>query len=73
MDTPTRPPSIQDAKELAYKLRQSGVLVLTIGGGEFGASSYGMTRKKCAAMKKVLDQVADLIRGGLIEIPEELH
>lgn len=66
------PPTINDAKALAYKLRAPGVLVITIGGGQYGAASYGHTRRTCDAMRRVTDRIADLIQAGQIEIPDEL-
>jgi len=67
------PPAITDAKDLAYRLRASGVLVLAIGGGQFGSASYGMTRHCCRAMAKVLEQIHTLVGNGTIVVPDELR
>jgi hypothetical protein len=67
------PPSIQDAKDLATLNRAKGVLVLQTGDGKFAMSSYGHTRAACRAMGDILDQIDDLIKSGVIEIPSELQ
>lgn len=67
------PPSIADAKELAHRLRSRGVLILAVGDGRLGVSSYGMTRRDCDAMKAINNQIADLIADETIEIPEALR
>ena len=66
-------PTINDAKELAYLHRKTGVAVLHFGGGKFGFASYGMTRAQCRAMGALMDQIADMIETGEIVVPEELR
>ena len=67
MSIPTEP-TIADAKELAYKLRKEGVIVLTISGGRISGASYGMTKAKCRSMGKVLDAIVDRLSSGEIEV-----
>jgi hypothetical protein len=67
------PPTINDAKKMAMDARALGVLILAFGGGQFGASSYGMTRPLCDAMRKVNERIAELIANGTIEIPDALR
>lgn len=66
-------PTIKTAKQLAVDHRAVGALVLTFGDGTHAGASYGMTRRHCDAMGKVLDQIADLIRDGVIQIPDVLR
>lgn len=62
-----KPPTITDAKELATRLRQRRVLILTITESEAAISSYGMTRADCDAMRKVADQIMDMLEHGEIK------
>jgi hypothetical protein len=56
--------TINDAKELAYSLQKRGVLILTLSEGKVAGASYGMDRKTCAAMGRLLDWIVDkIIRG----------
>jgi hypothetical protein len=66
-------PMISDAKELAMRLRRRGVAVIAIGGGNWGAASYGMTRRDCDAMRRFVDRLFELVESGQLEIPEELR
>jgi hypothetical protein len=59
-------------KDLAAAYRCSGVLVMAFGDRSFKFTSYGMTRERCDALRKVNDQIADLIEDGTIVIPEVL-
>lgn len=70
---PHEPVAIEDAKVIAYKRRWAGVLVIAVGGGTFCGASYGMTRKKCDAMGKLLDRLCELMADGTVEIPETLQ
>ena len=66
--------TIQDAKDIAYKRRLAGgAVVVGFSGDVFAVVSYGMTRKKCGALRAVTDRIADLIADGTIEIPPELY
>ncbi len=64
--------SINDAKSLAYQNRQAGVLILSIGPSRYSCVSCGMTRKQCDAMRKINEQICELIESEAIEIPDEL-
>lgn len=65
-------PTIQQAKDLAYANRATGALILQFGGGQFASASYGVDRKKCDAMGRVLDRIHALIADGTIRVPAEL-
>jgi len=68
---PPANPSIGEAKEVAYRLRRAGVILLTFGEDRsFAAASYGMTRPWCSRLRTVLDQIADALARGEIEVPE---
>lgn len=62
-------PSIADAKALATRHRKCGVLILTFGAGRYSATSYGMTRADCDAMRAVNKAIADRIESGEIKLP----
>ena len=68
-------PTINDAKALAMKYRKLGVMVLHFGGRnmQYGGASYGMTRRHCDAMGKLLDRIMELIDQGIIDVPQELR
>jgi hypothetical protein len=63
---------IGDAKDIATRRRAVGVLIVAIGGGKIGTTSYGMTRRHCDAMKRVNEQIAALVADGTIYIPPVL-
>lgn len=66
------PIPINNLRDLAQTYRASGVLAIQFGDGKFATTSYGMTREKCDALKRVNIRIAELIENGTIEIPEEL-
>ena len=61
-------PTVNDCRDLAYRFRQSGVLLLTIGGGKFAVTSYGADRRRCDALRKVNDFITDAIERGEIDL-----
>lgn len=65
-------PTIGDAKEIALRLRRRGVAVIAFGGDNWGAASYGMTRRDCDAMRRFLDRLFELAESGVLELPHEL-
>ena len=67
-----KPPSIPDAKRLAYECRASGVIVLAFDeNGQVAGASYGMTRGQCRVMGAVLDQIVDMLGAGEIALDAE--
>lgn len=67
-------PAIQDAKDLAYKYRKSGIIILHFDGGTFGTASYGMTREKCDEMRKIADMIFQrFIDVGGVEVVHDAH
>ena len=60
--------TIQDAKDLSYKYRKRGVIIIHFSQDQFGVASYGITRKDCDNMKKVSDQIFDRITNGEITL-----
>jgi len=63
-------PTIGDAKALATKYRKRGVVILSFDADQYGVASFGHTRADCSAMRGVVEQIGDLIRDELIEIPD---
>lgn len=63
-------PTIQDAKDLAYKHRKRGVIILAFTDTGYSSASYGMTRKDCDAMKKANELITSDIQAGVIPIWE---
>lgn len=61
-------PTIEEAEDLAVRHRKSAVAILFFGNGQFGFASYGMTRRRCRAMGRVMDQIHDLIANGTISV-----
>lgn len=60
-------PTIQDAKDLAYRLRAQGVIVLAFSPDDtVGGASYGMTRVLCDGYGACLDDIVDGIVAGRI-------
>jgi hypothetical protein len=66
------PPTIGEAKKLAYDLRAKGVIILAFENGKVNGASYGHSRPLCDAMGKVLDQIVDLIGDGGIVVPDNV-
>jgi hypothetical protein len=67
-------PTINDAKKLAYSLRQKAVGILTVGDdGCLAWASYGMTGPTCRAMGKIGDQILDAIEAGRLTVPPALQ
>ena len=63
--------TINDAKKIATDSRTPGVLVLQIDTeGHFSITTYGMKKQHCGAMKKVMDQIANLLSTGHIQVPD---
>lgn len=61
-------PTIKDAKALAEKYDQDGVIVFFFKGDQYGFSSYGMDREQCDRFGNFGNQVAELIESGKIKL-----
>jgi len=61
-------PNVVRAQQLAEEGYLDGVLIVAFGDGQFCVTTYGATRKQCAALKKVNDFIADAIESGKIDI-----
>lgn len=69
----TRAVKISDAKALTEATGSRGTIVISFDGrGGFSVTSYGETRRECAALAKVTDQLGDLFKCGNIRVPAEL-
>ncbi len=64
-------PSITEAKALALKHRKRGVLILTVGNGQYSLTTYGMTRADCNALRITSEDMARCIDDLLIDLPGE--
>lgn len=64
-------PTIDEAKELAYRHRKKGVVIIAFGDGRFSTASFGMNRALCGAMKRFSEQVAEAIESGDITVDTE--
>lgn len=62
--------AISDAKSIAEKAGADAVIVLAFGDGKYSATSYGRTKAICKEFGVVVDQIADEIERGTIQIPE---
>lgn len=63
----THPVTIADAKDIAYRLRKRGVLILTLSAEGFSGASYGMTRRECDAMGELLDKIMAKLQAGELD------
>ena len=61
-------PTISEAKALAKKHDQPGIVILWFNEDTYGFSSYGANRSLCQKYGKVADQIANRIESGDIEL-----
>jgi hypothetical protein len=61
-------PTIADARAFAQQHRQSGVLIVSIADGHFVVTSYGADRRRCRALAKLTDFIAEALNAGKVDL-----
>lgn len=69
----TRIPAVAHAKEMAKRLGASGVIIIAFSDATFAGASYGQTKRKCTALKAVLDDISDGLTTGDIKVPKDFY
>lgn len=59
-------PNVVSARRLAEEGYLDGILIVGFGDGKFSVTTYGATKRQCAALKKVNDFIADAIESGKV-------
>ena len=64
----SRPPAIADANALSAKCGGADIVIVHFdrASGQFGVTSWGIDRARCATMKSIADQIFDRIESGEI-------
>jgi hypothetical protein len=66
------PPTIEQAKTIAYANRAIATIIIQIGGGQIGYASYGVSRAMCDAAKDLVNNIHLAIEDEVVEIPSAL-
>lgn len=62
-------PGIRDARALTKQRRLAGAVVIGFAeDGRLSISSYGSTKARCAALRKLNDAISDLIDADTVDL-----
>lgn len=63
-----KPPTINTAKDIAKTLNAKGVIVICFDEDIVNSASYGVAKKECRAIGRLLDKIIDQIESGELKV-----
>jgi hypothetical protein len=61
-------PTIKEVRTLVDRYQEDGAILIFFKGDQFGYTGYGLTKKECARMQSIANQIFNKIQIGEIKV-----